>query len=905
MADRTDSRKLLMETKLHISQEVPSHFISRHHLLARLNAGLTCKLILICAPPGFGKSTLVGEWLRQLDHSVAWLSLDEGDNDPVTFMTYAVAALQRLDARLGQTLADLLEAPEMPAVEVLLTSLLNHIAAAAVPLIWVLDDYHVIANQDIHQTCRFLLDHCPPNLHLVLISRSYPALALPRLHARAQLLLLQAADLCFNLAETTDFFNQQMGLDLSAEELAVLEQRTEGWIAGLRLAALSLQSLPAAHRHAFVMAFNGDHRHVMDYLLEEVLQRQAPAMQELLLQTSILQRICGPLVEAVTGLADPQCNGQACLERLERINLFTMPLDEQRQWYRYHNLFRQVLHCRLQRQCRPDQIAALHLKASAWFARNGLLEPALEHALSADDMTIAVDLMEQCRRDLMNREQWLHLERHLRLFPVQVYDTHPALILARAWLAQSQGRLDSVQSLLERAAEALVAPASLDPAVVRRMHGELDALRSRQRYQAAAGQEAANRARQALETVPGDWRYVRSCAWIRLAGAYQMTGELNDCYAAMVNGRQEARRYPDTSYVYVLREHCALYWMAAELDHLLETATQLLDLGREFNLPETRGWAHYWLGSVYYQRNHLTEAERCFGAVVEHRHLAHVTCVTHSVFGLALTYQAQGLVQQASAAAQLTTECLMEQRNPALTRCVQTFQAELALIQGDLATAGRWLVTVGLHSPLTPQPEFYTSYLTLPKILLAQNTPASRQRALTALTRQCDFFQATHNQRCLIDTLVLLALLFYAEDDVQAAGRAVEQALVLGQAGGFVRAFLDAGERMTQLLGRLSAGRPRVQQFIGELLSLRAQHETVLPSAAPGPVPEPLSERELTVLRLLDSELSGPELAARLFISVNTLKTHLKRIYEKLGARSRYEAVVRAQELGLTKQLLT
>ena len=376
----------ILATKLYIP--LPrTNVVLRPRLIERLNEGLHRKLTLISASAGFGKTTLVSEWVAGCERPVAWLSLDEGDNDPTRFLTYLVAALQTIAPNIGEGVVGALQSPQPPPTESILTALLNEIAALPDKFVLVLDDYHVIDAKPIDDALTFLLEHLPPQMHLVITTREDPQLPLARLRARGHLTELRAADLRFTPAEAAAFLNQVMGLDLSAEDIAALETRTEGWIAGLQLAALSMQGREDVP--GFIRAFAGDNRYIVDYLVEEVLQRQPDHVRSFLLQTAILDRLNGPLCDAVTG----QEEGNARLEALERGNFFVVPLDDKRHWYRYHHLFADVLSAHLMAE-QPDQVATLHRRASEWYEQNGSAADAIRHALAAEDFARAADLVE-------------------------------------------------------------------------------------------------------------------------------------------------------------------------------------------------------------------------------------------------------------------------------------------------------------------------------------------------------------------------------------------------------------------------------------------------------------------------------------------------------------------------------
>ena len=433
----------ILATKLYIPRLRPN-VVSRPRLIERLNEGLHRNLILISAPAGFGKTTLVSEWVAGCDRPVAWLSLDEGDNDPTRFLTYLVAALQTIAPNIGVGVLGALQSPQPPPTEAILTALLNEITAIPDNFVLVLDDYHVLDAKPIDHALTFLSSICHHSMHLVIATREDPQLPLARLRARGQLTELRAADLRFTASEAAEFLNQVMGLGLSAADIAALEDRTEGWIAGLQLAALSLQGRQDVP--GFIRAFAGDHRYIVDYLVEEVLQRQPEPVRSFLLQTSILDRLHGPLCDAVTG----QEEGNARLEALERGNFFVVPLDDKRHWYRYHHLFAEVLSAHLMAE-QPDQVATLHRRASEWYEQNGLAADAIRHALAAEDFERAADLIELAVPAMRRSRQEATVLGWLKALPDELVHCRPVLSVGYAWALLAVGELEAVEARLRDA----------------------------------------------------------------------------------------------------------------------------------------------------------------------------------------------------------------------------------------------------------------------------------------------------------------------------------------------------------------------------------------------------------------------------------------------------------------------
>jgi LuxR family maltose regulon positive regulatory protein len=510
----TLSQPLLLTTKLY-RPPVRANLVSRPRLIQRLDEGLTRKLTFISAPAGFGKTTLLSEWIPHSRWCVTWVSLDNGDNDSTRFWSYFVAGLQQLTPKLGQNALSLFQSPQPPPLEVCLTTLLNEIATFPEPFAFVLDDYHAIENPTLHEAVTFLLDHLPSQLHLIIITRADPPLPLSRLRSREQLIELRTEDLRFTPAEAMAFFNQVMGLNLSRDDVAALEVHTEGWIAGLQLAALSMQGrddLPD-----FIAAFTGSHRFILDYLTDEVLERRPKGTQNFLLQTSILDRLCGPLCDALSG----DSGGQTTLERLEQANLFIVPLDDHRRWYRYHQLFAEVLRARLQ-QVQPDIVPELHRRAWEWLEQNGLTPEAVNHALAGRDFEQAARLIELVHSTKWQTGEIKTLQGWLAALPEASWRTHPRLWLVQAWADMTVGEFSKADEKLRGAEEAL---ALLDDESARNLSPEVLAFRA---SYASLVQDprAVELAQHALQELPEEY-WLRGMLVVFLGAAYYGVGDLD------------------------------------------------------------------------------------------------------------------------------------------------------------------------------------------------------------------------------------------------------------------------------------------------------------------------------------------------------------------------------------------
>lgn len=890
-----------------------AELVHRARLIDKLNRGRRLPLTLVSAPAGSGKTTLLSDWLATCPCPSAWLSLDEGDSHLAEFLTYLVAAVRTIVPDACDAIWALLRAGALPPPPALanlligeLESLHDHPALASEgSLVLVLDDFHLIAGQAIDELMVEILRHPPSTLRLVIATRSDPALPLANLRARGQLQELRRHDLCFDAEETTLYLRQMAGQAASDEMVALLTQKTEGWIAGLHLAVLNLRA--AADPTQFAAGVLANERHIVDYLLDEVLARQPQQLQQFLLRTSILDRICGPLADAVAGSGELDGQGGATLEHLEGANLFLVALDNHHQWYRYHHLFQQALHSRLLRRVDAAEIAGLHSRASAWYASQGLVDDAIVHALAAGDQEAAVQVVEAHRHWAMNHEHWQQLERWLRLMPRSLVNRRPELLLAEAWILTKQWRMLDMAPYLEQI-ERLLPPIVLQQPETRYLRGECDALRSAVCYYSHEDERAYQLASRALQTVPVTRSGVRGLAYMYCAGGLQSTGDIQGAIRLLHDGLKEDARLGDAFPSRPLTALCTAYWISGDLSALRQTAHHFLRLAEEHGMQESVGWARYFLGCVAYQLNDLAAAEQAFAAVVEMRYLTNGLPFSQSAFGLALIWLAQGggSAGAARALVQSVIDYGLETANTRVLEDARAFQARLALKEGRRAEAFRWAEQALHHRSSPPMITFQVAVLTLAEILHDQGTADSLSEARRLLTSLVSLAEQQGNTRCRIEALALQALVDETLGDRVAALAALRQAVDLAEPTGIVRIFVDLGPGMARLLGRL--GRPDAAGFVGELL--RA-FPAAGASPAPGPtfsVPllaspsvsfEPLTGREQQILALLAERLSAKEMAEHLVISDQTVKRHVANIYQKLGVHNRREALAVAAANGL------
>jgi LuxR family maltose regulon positive regulatory protein len=892
----------------------------------RLNEGLG--LTLISAPAGFGKTTLVSDWLHQSKTPAAWLSLDEGDNDPTRFLAYLVAALQTIAANIGEELLAGLHAsqPQPPPTELMLTVLLNEIATIPEIFVLILDDYHVIEAKPIDQALTFLLEHLPPNMQLVITTREDPALPLARYRVRSQLTELRAADLRFTPAEAATFLNQVMGLELLAEDVASLDDRTEGWIAGLQLAALSMQGRDPSRLPGFIKAFAGDNRYIVDYLVEEVLQRQPERVRTFLLQTSILDRLSAPLGEAVTGQED----SQGMLEGLERGNLFVIPLDDKRQWYRYHHLFADVLHAHLLKE-QPKQASGLHRRASRWYEQNDLPAEAVRHALAAEDFERAAALVELAWPAIFRGFQpatWLGWVKSL---PDELVRARPVLSVGCAWTLLDSGQLEAAEAYLQDTERWLDTTADRDerseapsagtcPEQSRRMvvvnEKEFRSLpasiASARAYLAQARGDVpatVKNARRALDLFPEAEHYQRGIAAMFLGLAYWTGGELEAAYRSVANSVASLHLAGNIYFQIVgtvfLAGIRAAQGRRQEATRIYEQALQLAaEQGQ--SAPAVPGTADLYVGLSELARER-DDLEAATQYLLTGKKLSEQSVLPGSEYrwgaAMARIKEAQGEFEDALDLLHRAERLYKRDPVPDV-RPIGALKTRLWLRQGRLTEALGWAREQGLSADddLSYLREF--EHITLARVLIAQykseRVERSIKKAMGLLERLLQAAETGGRIGSMIEILVLQALAHQAQGDIPAALPSLERALSLAEPEGYLRIFVDEGQPMQTLLAESSAqGADPV--YVTQLLATMNRHlgdETAVPEPNQLLI-EPLSQRELEVLRLLAIGHTNQVIADELIIAVSTVKKHVNSIFGKLGVGSRTQAVSRARDLDL------
>ena len=894
-------------TKLH-RPRLPVDLVTRAAVLDRLSHYQQRPFTLVSAPAGYGKSTLVSAWIETWARHYAWLSLDEQDNDLHQFLTYLLVALQQLFPSVGLELQSLLSATDLPPISTLASLLSNELDQCPEEFILVLDDYHFIHNTAIHDLLTELLRYPPAPMHLFITTRRDPPLPLSTLRAQGLMTEVRAKDLRFSVADTAEFLRLALDDEINEKVAVTLEAQTEGWISGLRLASLSLRE---QGDNGQLQPGLQDNRYLMDYLMTEVLSRQPTDIQNYLFTTAILDRFCAPLCEAVrvqhTQSTTQEMLGQEFITWLEQTNLFVIPLDNRGNWFRYHHLFQQLLQERLKAQYSPDDLAALYKQASTWFADHNLLEEAFQYALASEDTTVAAQLVVQHRHELMNQELWVLVDRWLGLLPTDLVTNDLELLILKAWSSQNQYRLSELVTALDRID---TLSAAMPPAAhLNHLLGEASALRSYQYYQAADGERTVFHAQQALELLPAEDLSERGFAVILLAGGYQMVGEHQRAETLVQEALSEKEGDGTTYHARLLITRCFIRWMHADLPGLQQAATQYLQLGEQFQLPETIIFGRLFLGLSHYHGNELSEAEQYFAPTVRDKHIPNAFSFIQSTFALSLTYHAQGRLDEAHELAESALSYLREKDNTALLPFAEAFHIDLALRQGRMTEASRWAQQF-TPEPFVPMYLLYVPQLTWARTLLAQETTQSLQKAKAFLSRFHDFAETIHNTRLLIEVLALQAQLHHTQGNEAAARAALQRMVPLACAGGLLRFFADLSSNLIQLLPQLDldAEDARHAEKLVEISKEETAdipHEASVPppaviqTVAKQPLDDALTDRELEVMGLLVQRMSNKEIASQLFISAVTVKRHTINIYQKLDVNSRRQAVAKATELGL------
>jgi LuxR family maltose regulon positive regulatory protein len=870
--------EILLHTKLSVPP-IRKVAVTRTRLLKYSNEGLLQgseflrKLTLVSAPAGYGKTTLVSEWLQGMGLQVAWLSLDESDNDPVRFIAYLIACIQVIHPNFGESLKVLVQSPQAPPPEIIQTILVNELAGLPSLFILVLDDYHAINNLSIHRQITFLLEHLPPCMHLVLITREDPLIPISRLRVRSQVLEIRQDDLRFNVEEISDFMRRVMHLDLTSDDIHALERRTEGWIAGLQLAGLSLHGL--SDKSSFIQEFTGTNRYILDYLIEEVFNRQSIDIQEFLLKTSILDRLSGPICDAVIG----RSGSQEALEQLDKVNMFIVPLDLSRTWYRYHRLFSELLRHQRHLVGKSTDEAMLHQRASQWFEAEGYLDEAIQHSIAAQDWMKAAVLIGQVSDGMLKHGEIVSLRGWLDKLPKELLYSQSSLCMVYAWALLLSGKYEYADSVLQQV-EKLASPGSI-------LLGQVATAQAYLARSIGDNPRVIETSRLALSLLPESDTGQRGNLLMNLGLVYWHVGHLQEAENSLIEAQEKAQQC-NNQYTQLTSEIFLARTLASR-GALREAAERYPSIIQRGGHIPVNALAYLDLGSLHYEWNQLEEAEAYLQQGLE---LSRRTgTVEFEIAGLILQTNLLIAHQDWSGAQQVSDQAWIRAQDFSLqtrARCAAC-QAQVALAMGDLNLCAHWLGQTPIH---VDSHSFYRFLpLIQPRLLIAQG---KREDAVAQLINCYQTASQAGWDYALIAVRILQAL---AANNLVSAREFLTDALQQAEPEGYIRTFVDAGIGLIPLL-REAAQRGITPEYAGRILTALGTKVKTQTKESPTLV-EPLSEREIQVLRLVTAGLSNREIAGRLFISPGTAKTHVHNLCGKLGVRNRTEAAARAKELDL------
>ncbi len=916
----------ILATKLYIPPLQPK-VVLRPCLIERLNEGLHRRLTLISAPAGFGKTTLVSEWVTSCTRPTVWLSLDEEDKDPTRFLTYLISALQTIVENIGEGVLSVLQIPQRSLIESFMTGLINEIASVPKKLTIVLDDYHVIDAKPIDNALTFLLENLPPQVHLIIATREDPDFPLPRLRARGQLTELRAADLRFTPTEAGDFINQ-VGLNLSAKDIIALETRTEGWIAGLQLAALSM--LGHEDITGFIKSFTGGHHFVMDYLVEEVLQTQSEYLKTFLLNTSILDSMCGSLCDAV--LFDQSISGQESLEYIERANLFIIPLDNERRWYRYHHLFADLLRQRLQQSATSStgdesvKLAELHNRASDWYEDNGQKAKAIHHAFAAKDFERAANLVEVTWAEMDQNypnDTWLGWVKAL---PEDLIRVRPVLCVGYAWALLDQGEVDNVEALLLEAERWLnITPQKgemQDAASAQMVVADKEQFRSLPATIAAARAMRAvfmgdvpgtfNYSQQALKLVPKGDHFRRATITGGLAITYWMTGELEAAYRAFTDCMDCLEMVSKNNFsIGVALVLTDIRCLQGRLRNAISLYEQSLQLAAELDEAVPLVMADLYLGLSVLNREQA-DVEAATQNLLKSKELGERAALPDWQYRWHL---AQARIKETQGDPNGAIELLNKAKNFYISpyaldiRPIAALKTRVLVRMGRLTEAQEWVRERGLSAKddLNFMQEF--EHITLARVLIAEYKAFRSGRSILEATELLERLEKAAEKGgrmgSVIEILVLQALAQEVQNNIPSALTPFARALTIAEPEGYVQIFVDEGIEMARLLSEAAAQKimpdyTNKLQTIYDAGERKSEGDSPMPPAPHAQsLVEPLSKREIEVLRLIGQGLTNREIGDRLFLALDTVKGHNRNIFGKLQVQRRTEAVARARDLGL------
>jgi LuxR family maltose regulon positive regulatory protein len=895
----------IIHTKFH-RPSIPEDHVGRTSLLEQLEKGRLKHFTLVSAPAGYGKSMLLSSWLENCDAPNVWFSVDEGDNNLRQFLIYFLTAIRTMFPDAVEKTLALANSANLPPLKVLVASLLNEMNLIDQDYILAIDDIHFIQEKQVYDLLTELLRYPPKSMHLVLSGRRDPFLPISSFRIRGLLNEIRMQDLCFTTTETKAYLEQVLGEQIEDAIAAKWTEKTEGWIAGLKMAAISMRQRGDAG--SMLSDMPGGLQYVTEYLFKEVFERQSPEIRHYLLSTAVLDRFCAPLCDVLCGpIAESMQSDISSwdfINLLKNQNLFIINLDAENRWFRYHHLFKQLLQNQLKRHHTPKEIFELHSRASHWFDEKGFIDEAIQHLILAGDQLGAAQIVEQHRQDILNKDKWYVLEKWLSMFSDMVIQHRPELLMAQVWVFYHHFDIQRIPSVID-AAEALLKGTPSD----RHLRGEINFFRGYISYFQNQGSRSLKHLKEALKMIPDESYEIRSQTEILYGLASQMQGQEESAIKRLNDLLHPKQPTPNIKETRLLATLVYIYIISGDLDKAFGANQQLFEYAIKNRYYYAKAWGVYLQGIIHFYRNELDKAMDHFDRAIDQKYIFHTRAVIDSKAGLIFSYQAKGQSDRAGETLQSLFDYVGVLDDPAYSIVAHSCKVRLSIMKGELKSAMNWLQK---SSPLV---ENMIWWLEIPAVthcraLLAEGSDESLEKAETQLGELLQLSQDNHNICHTIQMMPLLAIVYQKQGRVDKALTILERAVDLANPGGWIRPFVELDSPMADLLNRLIKKNVAVD-FVGKLLIAFEDKEpeavpdateskpAVKPSVRPQPLVDPLTNRELDILELLSQRLQNKEIAEKLFISTETVKTHLNNIYQKLNVSNRRDAVEKAKSLGI------
>ena len=903
----------ILDTKLY-RPPIPDGYLERSRLDEVFLEEILRPLTLVSAPAGYGKSSLVSNWLENCGFLNSWISLDESDNDIFRFFSYLIAAIQNIFPGTCESTQTMIQASEFPHLDILINELMKDFESVNQKFIIVLDDFHYVKNLQIDAFIEKVAILHPHPLHFIIISRTDPSLPLSKFRSQGKLTEIRERDLRFTHNESKMLLESLSVSHLNDEFMEAVCLKIEGWITGLRLIALSLQSKTDLSLR--IDDIPETNHFIMDYLLNEVMQDQPTALQECLTVTAILDRFCGPLCESTWSQiidSDQVPKGEKFLSMLADSNIFLVSLDERRFWFRYHHFFRDLLLHQLKLKFSESQINNLHLNAAHWLESNNQIEGALDHLLQAKDYVNAGRIVSSKRHELMNSEQWKLLEQWMNKLPEAVVESDPELMITRAWILESTMQIPELQVCINKVDQLVTSSPPESEKRSNMVISESKALRSFFHYLKGDYQETRILADESLEGLDKSLLSVRGYAQCMYVLSYQMAGEYKEAYSKVYEALSGDLDFGTTYHARLHIILCFVNMNAGNMIELLASSKELLLIGNEYNLQESISFAHYFLGTAHYYLNNLAEAETAFRTVFDKQYFTSIWDYAHCGIGLAAVHNAQGQFKKSEEVINKIIDLAQKQENTSLMKLAKSFLMEIEICRGELDLVDHWTKTYNPH-PIIPGVRYYIPQFTLAKVLIGHPKTDYHKEASKLLDDLYDYYTTTHhNARCLVHVYLLQSVMAsHLGNDVEAMEK-LRQAANLAESGQMIRAFLDMGYSIYQLIVNMRAnyGSSKFLDLLDKCYNgIEFDSQTIRPTFVPTPdnflanedippLKSILTHREIELLQLLSDGCTNDEIADALHISTETVKTHLSNIYKKLEVKNRRLAVLKADKLGV------